>query len=82
MCARVRVTAANTASDLVALHCDAPSTLTTPRAAAPRAGASDAGPIAHAVAARFVPWPDAQALDTTLPIEATQRVAMAAVGPV
>jgi aminoglycoside phosphotransferase family enzyme/predicted kinase len=81
--ARAGDVAAATASDLVALRCDAPAELGAARAAARRAGASDAGPdIARAVAARFAPWPDAHVLDTTVAAADATRAALALIGPI
>ncbi len=76
--------AAETASDLVALRCEAPVTLAMACAAqrtVDHEDASDAdADIARAVAARFAPWPEARSLDTTKPLADVARAALSEVG--
>jgi predicted kinase len=61
--------ATDTMSRLIALHCEAPSEVTTTRAARRFAGHEDPSDadatIAAMSAARFAPWPEARVLDTT-----------------
>ncbi|HVS05811.1 MAG TPA: AAA family ATPase [Candidatus Dormibacteraeota bacterium] len=70
--------AAETYSDLVALHCQAPSAIASARLAARKQGgdASDASPETHArMAPLFAAWPRATTIDTT--VEPTASVASA-----
>jgi uncharacterized protein len=77
------VVARETASELVALRCDAPPELAAGRLVRRGPGeASDATPaIARAMAAVADPWPSAQRVDTAVPIDESIAAAMEAIGP-
>ncbi|MDN0199138.1 bifunctional aminoglycoside phosphotransferase/ATP-binding protein [Streptomyces sp. S.PNR 29] len=71
-----------TSSDLVALHCHAPSEVSAARLSTRAPGPSDAGPaVAAAMAAREPPWPESVAVDTSGPLESAVARALAAVRP-
>jgi aminoglycoside phosphotransferase family enzyme/predicted kinase len=70
--------AARSTSDLVQLECTAPPALAGARIAGRRGDASDADvEIAGRMAARFDPWPEASAVDTSAPVEEVIAVALA-----
>jgi len=80
--ARAREVAAATSTDLVELRCEAPADVALGRLQQRRAAGrdpSEATPdVARQMAARFDPWPEARAVDTTQPREASVAAAMAA----
>ncbi|MFI2368065.1 AAA family ATPase [Streptomyces sp. NPDC018833] len=74
--------AERTSADLVALHCQAPTNVTTARLNSRAPGASDADlDVATAMAAKEPPWADAVTVDTSGPLESAVVQAMAAVRP-
>ena len=66
-----RAVARETAADLVELRCEAPRTVCDERIVRRLAGHSDSSEatpaVAHAMADRFAPWPEATTIDTARP---------------
>lgn len=74
--------AERTSADLVALHCQVPSEVSTARLTTRAPGASDADlEVATAMAATEPPWTEAATIDTSGPLESAVVQALAAVRP-